>query len=82
MPRRSALPTGSANFTHHNSHDNLNNVFAFHDARVCREYANEFLRLALGQFGRGRLGDVPKTIDVNGVRSRSPSLPTTRLSWS
>lgn len=54
----SALLTGSANFTHHDTHDNLNNVFVFHDARVCREYANEFLRLALGQFGRGRLGSL------------------------
>jgi hypothetical protein len=64
---RSALLTGSANFTHHDTHDNLNNVFVFHDALVCREYANEFARLSLGQFGRGLLGDVPKTIDVNGV---------------
>jgi PLD-like domain len=63
----SALLTGSANFTHHDTHDNLNNVFVFHDARVCREYANEFLRLSMGQFGRGLLGDVPTTIGVNGV---------------
>jgi phosphatidylserine/phosphatidylglycerophosphate/cardiolipin synthase-like enzyme len=63
----SALLTGSANFTHHDTHDNLNNVFVFHDARVCREYANEFLRLSLGQFGRGLLGDVPTTIGVKGV---------------
>ena len=62
-----ALLTGSANFTHHDTHDNLNNLFVFHDARVCREYLNEFERLERGQFGRGLLGDVPKTIDVNGV---------------
>ena len=63
----SALLTGSANFTHHDTHDNLNNMFVFHDARVCREYADEFVRLSLGQFGRGLLGDVPATINVKGI---------------
>jgi phosphatidylserine/phosphatidylglycerophosphate/cardiolipin synthase-like enzyme len=63
----SALLAGSANFTHHDTHDNLHNVFVFHDARVCREYWGEFQRLSLGQFGRGLLGDVPTTINVNGV---------------
>jgi phosphatidylserine/phosphatidylglycerophosphate/cardiolipin synthase-like enzyme len=78
----SALLTGSANFTHHDTRDNLNNVYVFHDALVCREYANEFQRLALGQFGRGELGDVPKTIDVNGVPIKVASRPTTRPSSS
>jgi phosphatidylserine/phosphatidylglycerophosphate/cardiolipin synthase-like enzyme len=63
----SALLAGSANFTHHDTHDNLNNVFVFNDARVCREYAGEFKRLEMGQFGRGLLGDVPETIDLNGI---------------
>jgi phosphatidylserine/phosphatidylglycerophosphate/cardiolipin synthase-like enzyme len=63
----SALLAGSANFTLHDTHDNLNNLFVFHDARVCREYAGEFRRLELGQFGRGLLGDVPTTFDLNGI---------------
>jgi phosphatidylserine/phosphatidylglycerophosphate/cardiolipin synthase-like enzyme len=63
----SALLAGSANFTHHDTHDNLNNVFVFHDPKVCREYVGEFKRLEKGQFGRGALGDVPETIDLNGV---------------
>jgi phosphatidylserine/phosphatidylglycerophosphate/cardiolipin synthase-like enzyme len=63
----SALLAGSANFTHHDTHDNLNNVFVFHDARVCREYAEEFARLSIGEFGRGGLGQPPKTIDVKGI---------------
>jgi phosphatidylserine/phosphatidylglycerophosphate/cardiolipin synthase-like enzyme len=63
----SALLAGSANFTHHDTHDNLNNLFVFHNSFVCREYANEFERLAKGQFGRGELGEVPAAINVNGV---------------
>lgn len=63
----SALLAGSANFTHHDTHDNLNNVFVVHDPKICREYVGEFKRLERGQFGRGALGDVPETIDLNGV---------------
>jgi phosphatidylserine/phosphatidylglycerophosphate/cardiolipin synthase-like enzyme len=64
---KTALLSGSANFTTTDTHRNLNNVFVFHDAAVCREYLNEFKRLREGQFGRGLLGDPPKTIDLNGI---------------
>jgi phosphatidylserine/phosphatidylglycerophosphate/cardiolipin synthase-like enzyme len=60
----SALLAGSANFTHHDTHDNLNNVFVFHDPKVCREYVGEFKRLEKGSRPR-RIGDVPETIDLN-----------------
>jgi len=63
----SALLAGSANFTDHDTHDNLNNLFVFHDPKVCREYTGEFKRIEAGQFGRGLLGDVPATIDLNGI---------------
>jgi phosphatidylserine/phosphatidylglycerophosphate/cardiolipin synthase-like enzyme len=63
----SALLSGSANFTTHDTHHNLNNVFVFHDAGICREYLNEFKRLRKGQFGRGVTGPPPATIDLNGI---------------
>lgn len=64
---RSALLSGSANFTTTDTHANLNNVFVFHDAAVCREYLNEFKMLRAGRFGRGLLAPPPRTIDLNGV---------------
>lgn len=63
----SALLTGSANFTNNDMHKNLNNVFVFHDADVCRQYLVEAKQLRQGQFGRGLHGDVPKTYDLAGV---------------
>jgi phosphatidylserine/phosphatidylglycerophosphate/cardiolipin synthase-like enzyme len=70
--RKGALPTtalltGSANFTETDTHKNLNNVFVFHDADVCRQYRVEVEQLRKGSFGRGLHGEVPKTYDLAGV---------------
>ncbi len=65
--KTSALLSGSANFTITDTHQNLNNVFLFHDANVCRQYRVEFDQLEHGEFGRGRHGEVPKTYDLGGV---------------
>jgi phosphatidylserine/phosphatidylglycerophosphate/cardiolipin synthase-like enzyme len=65
--KTSALLSGSANFTITDTHQNLNNVFVFHDANVCRQYRAEFDQLEHGEFGRGRHGDVPRTYDLAGV---------------
>jgi phosphatidylserine/phosphatidylglycerophosphate/cardiolipin synthase-like enzyme len=65
--KSSALLSGSANFTITDTHQNLNNVFVFHDANVCRQYRVEFDQLEHGEFGRGRHGDVPRTYDLGGV---------------
>ncbi|KQV67881.1 hypothetical protein ASC64_11845 [Nocardioides sp. Root122] len=63
----SALLSGSANFTVTDCHQNLNHVFVFRNAFVCRQYATEVEQLRRGSFGRGLHGDVPKTYDLAGV---------------
>ncbi|MEQ4305862.1 phospholipase D-like domain-containing protein [Plantactinospora sp. B6F1] len=64
---RTAVLSGSANFTGTDCHRNLNHVVLFHDARICREYADEFARLRQGRFGRGEHGRVPNAYNVGGV---------------
>jgi phosphatidylserine/phosphatidylglycerophosphate/cardiolipin synthase-like enzyme len=66
-PGSPALLTGSANFTVTDTHVNLNHVFVFHSAYVCRQYEMEFAQLRLGHFGRGWHGDIPSTYDLGGV---------------
>jgi phosphatidylserine/phosphatidylglycerophosphate/cardiolipin synthase-like enzyme len=63
----SALLTGSANFTLTDTHSNLNHVFVFRNAYVCRQYETEVEQLRRGSFGRGMHGEVPKTYDLAGV---------------
>jgi phosphatidylserine/phosphatidylglycerophosphate/cardiolipin synthase-like enzyme len=63
----SALLSGSANFTVTDCHQNLNHVFVFRNAFVCRQYATEVEQLRRGSFGRGLHGDVPKVYDLAGV---------------
>lgn len=62
-----ALLTGSANFTVTNTHRNLNHVFVFDSAFVCRQYETEVEQLRRGSFGRRMHGDVPKVYDLKGV---------------
>jgi phosphatidylserine/phosphatidylglycerophosphate/cardiolipin synthase-like enzyme len=64
---RSAILSGSANFTVTDCHRNLNHVVVFNDARVCKEYAAEFDRIRAGRFGREEHGDVPRAFNLNGV---------------
>lgn len=66
----SALLSGSANFTWTDTHINLNNVFIFRNAYVCRQYLTEVEQLRRGSFGRGMHGDVPATYDLAGVPVR------------
>jgi phosphatidylserine/phosphatidylglycerophosphate/cardiolipin synthase-like enzyme len=68
--RTTALLSGSANFTLNDTHRNLNNVFVFHDARICARYRDEVAQLASGSFGRGAHGDVPRTYDLAGVPAK------------
>lgn len=63
----SALLSGSANFTVTDTHSNLNHVFVFRNAYVCRQYATEVEQLRRGSFGRGLHGDVPRVYDLAGV---------------
>jgi hypothetical protein len=66
----SALLSGSANFTWTDTHINLNNVFVFRNAYVCRQYQAEVEQLQRGSFGRGLHGEVPRTYDLAGVPVR------------
>lgn len=68
-----ALLTGSANFTDTDTdtHTNLNHVLVFHHRDVAEEYGKEFAEIYGGEFGRGRIGDKPKTFDVTRRRSSS-----------
>ena len=63
----SALLSGSANFTLTDTHRNLNHVFVFRSAFVCRQYLAEVEQLRAGSFGRGMHGDVPRVYDLGGV---------------
>jgi phosphatidylserine/phosphatidylglycerophosphate/cardiolipin synthase-like enzyme len=69
-PGDPALLSGSANFTVTDTHKNLNHVFVFHNAYVCRQYELEFAQLRLGRFGREIHGDVPKLFDLNGIPAK------------
>jgi phosphatidylserine/phosphatidylglycerophosphate/cardiolipin synthase-like enzyme len=64
---RSAILTGSANFTTTDCHRNLNHLVVFHDPRICREYVREFEQIRAGRFGRGEHGEVPRAFNVAGV---------------
>jgi hypothetical protein len=63
----SALLSGSANFTVTDTHRNLNNVFVFRNAYICRQYETEVAQLRRGSFGRGLQGDEPRTYSLAGV---------------
>ena len=69
-PGNPALLSGSANFTMTDTHKNLNHVFVFNSALVCRQYETEFDQLSLGRFGREIHGDVPKLFDLSGVPAK------------
>jgi PLD-like domain len=69
-PGEPALLSGSANFTLTDTHKNLNHVFIFNSAAVCRQYEFEFDELSLGRFGRQIHGDVPKLFDLGGVPAK------------
>jgi phosphatidylserine/phosphatidylglycerophosphate/cardiolipin synthase-like enzyme len=69
-PGDPALLTGSTNFTWTGTHVNLNHVFVFRSAYVCRQYEAEFDQLRQGRFGRSTHGDVPKTYDLGGVPAK------------
>lgn len=63
----SAMLTGSANFTHTDTHTNLNHLVVFNDYRICKEYFKEYEQIQKGSFGRGGHRDVPEAINLDGV---------------
>jgi len=67
-----ALLTGSTNFTWTGTHKNLNHSIIFHDHRICKSYAEEFLELTGGTFGelQQRKPTHPKTVNIGGVPVR------------
>ena len=64
---RSAILSGSANFTVTDCHRNLNHVVLFNDPRICKEYMREFESIRAGSFGRALHGDVPSAFNLQGV---------------
>jgi phosphatidylserine/phosphatidylglycerophosphate/cardiolipin synthase-like enzyme len=64
---RPALLTGSANFTETDGHKNLNHLFVFQSKGIEEDFGQEFREAWSGEFGRGRLGDPPRTHDVGGI---------------
>jgi phosphatidylserine/phosphatidylglycerophosphate/cardiolipin synthase-like enzyme len=62
-----ALLTGSANFTETDGHRNLNHLFVFESRGIEEDFGQEFREAWAGEFGRGRLGDPPRTHDVGGI---------------
>lgn len=69
---RSAVLTGSTNFTDTGTHKNLNNVIIFHDPQICARYRDEFREIRSGQFGRLILSakDEFTPINIEGVPVR------------
>lgn len=69
---KSALLTGSANFTTTDTHRNLNHLVIFYDHRIAGDYAVEFQQIWNGTFGtlRDRQRDEPDTYNLNGVPVR------------
>jgi phosphatidylserine/phosphatidylglycerophosphate/cardiolipin synthase-like enzyme len=63
----SALLSGSTNFTDTDCHENLNHIFVFHDAGICREYGHQFAEIERGEFGPRGLGGEPPVFDLEGV---------------
>ena len=69
---KSAVLTGSTNFTHTGTHKNLNNVIVFHDEKACRRYRGEFREIRSGVFGRMDLSTriEHKPINIEGIPVR------------
>jgi phosphatidylserine/phosphatidylglycerophosphate/cardiolipin synthase-like enzyme len=68
----SAVLTGSTNFTHTGTHNNLNHAVIFHDYRICRAYRSEFEEIRSGTFGAlsERRGEKVRTVNIEGVPVR------------
>jgi len=66
---RTALLTGSTNFTDTGVSRNLNHVVIINDEGVARAYAEEFAEIRQGRFGKLSIshGDAPKEVCVSGI---------------
>jgi len=69
---KSALLTGSANFTVTDTHKNLNHIVIIHGKKASEVYEVEFTELETGNFGqfRSRFYPAPKEMTVSGIRIR------------
>ena len=61
---RSALLTGSTNFTPTGTHNNLNHIVIVHDPTVAKIYAKEFREIQQGHFGKRNEGHDPAPTDL------------------
>ncbi|MFB3066303.1 MAG: phospholipase D-like domain-containing protein [Planctomycetota bacterium] len=69
---KSAVLTGSTNFTDTGVTKNLNHLVEVHDRKVAKAYTQEFKEIQNGRFGKLSLshGPVPKNVTVSGLRTR------------
>ncbi|MFK7802435.1 MAG: phospholipase D-like domain-containing protein [Anaerolineae bacterium] len=69
---KSAVLSGSTNFTVTGTHNNLNHVIIFNDVGVCRRYREEFDEIREGNFGvfSRRKRSYPSTVNIEGVPVR------------
>jgi phosphatidylserine/phosphatidylglycerophosphate/cardiolipin synthase-like enzyme len=67
---KSAVLTGSTNFTKTDTHANLNHVVIVENAEIAKAYQNEFDEIRQGHFGKFNIGTnkTPKEVLVDGVR--------------
>ncbi|MEM7110959.1 MAG: phospholipase D-like domain-containing protein [Chloroflexota bacterium] len=69
---KSAVLSGSTNFTTTGTHENLNHIVIFNHVGVCRRYRSEFDEIREGNFGvfGRRKRTYPKTVNSAGVPVR------------
>ena len=67
---KSAVLTGSTNFTLTDTHANLNHIVIVENAEIAKAYANEFDEIRQGHFGKFNIGanKAPKEVMVSDVR--------------
>jgi len=69
---RTAVLTGSTNFTATGTHTNLNHIIVIHDKRIASVYAREFREIQRGHFGKYNEGhdSIPEDSVVSDVPVR------------
>ncbi|MFQ5914296.1 MAG: phosphatidylserine/phosphatidylglycerophosphate/cardiolipin synthase family protein [Nitrospinota bacterium] len=74
---KTALLTGSTNFTPTGTHQNLNHLVVVHGKRLAKKYAEEFEEIWGGTFGTAGLRHDPKPseLTVSGVRVKALFAP-------
>lgn len=72
-----AVLTGSTNFTHTGTHNNLNHILIVHDKAVAKIFDTEFDEISKGHFGKYNVSvnKTPKEVIVDDIRVKVCSAP-------